>query len=212
MNNATTNIQNLTMTSREITELTGKQHRHVKRDCEVMFTKLELDASKFGHIFKDSMNREQTEYQLTKNLTLTLISGYDIQMRHTIVERWQELEAEAKGQSLADVTTTDIVALAISRLQQENAEKSTETYTVTQLSKMLKIKPLQVNLLLCDEKLQAKHLVDGASSYELSDSGLEYGIEVTSQQAKVKQLPWRKSVIGLIKERAESLKPAKQTK
>lgn len=51
-----------TMSSREIAELTGKQHQHVKRDCEIMFSELELDASSFGHIYLDSMNREQVEY------------------------------------------------------------------------------------------------------------------------------------------------------
>ena len=45
-----------TMSSREIAELCDKEHRHVKRDIDVMTEQLEIDASKFGHIYLDSMN------------------------------------------------------------------------------------------------------------------------------------------------------------
>ena len=37
-----------TMSSREIAELCEKEHFHVKRDCEVVFRGLNLDASEFG--------------------------------------------------------------------------------------------------------------------------------------------------------------------
>ena len=40
-----------TMGSREIAELTGKEHRNVKRDCETMFSELEIDVLSFEHIY-----------------------------------------------------------------------------------------------------------------------------------------------------------------
>lgn len=83
----------LTMTSREIADLTGKRHDHVKRDIEVMLSELSEDIPKFGGIYSDSMNRQQTEYLLPKGLTITLVSGYSIAKRHRIVTRWMELEA-----------------------------------------------------------------------------------------------------------------------
>ena len=84
---------NLTMSSLEIAELTGKEHRNVTRDILVMLTELGIDTLKLERIYKDSMNRKQTEYLLDKELTLTLISGYSIKLRRAIIKRWQALEA-----------------------------------------------------------------------------------------------------------------------
>lgn len=88
--------QILTMSSRDISELTGKRHPDVKRDCEVMFTELDLDMSKFAHIYFDSMNRQQTEYTLPKDLVETLITGYSIKLRYQVIQRLHELESMLK--------------------------------------------------------------------------------------------------------------------
>ena len=62
------------------------------RDIELLAAQLELDASKFGHIYLDSQNREQTEYLLDKDTCLCLIAGYNAKLRMKIIKRWQELE------------------------------------------------------------------------------------------------------------------------
>ena len=69
------NIQTLTMTSREIAELTEKRHADVMRDIRNMLEVLEKDVSSFGSIFKDAYGREQREFLLPKDLTLTFASG-----------------------------------------------------------------------------------------------------------------------------------------
>ncbi len=90
-----------TMGTREIANLCEKEHFHVKRDCEVMFTSLDLDASKFGGIYFDSMNRQQTEYLLDEELTMTLVTGYNIVLRNRVIKRWKELELQANLPSYA---------------------------------------------------------------------------------------------------------------
>ena len=82
----------LTMSSREIATLCEKEHFHVKRDIEVLCEQLEVDISKFGGIYLDSMNREQTEYLLDKETCLCLVTGYSAKLRMAIIKRWQELE------------------------------------------------------------------------------------------------------------------------
>ena len=81
-----------TMSSREIAELTGKEHYNVKRDCNVMFSELGLDALKFEGIYFDAQNRQQTEYLLTFELVQTLITGYSIKLRFAVIQRLNELE------------------------------------------------------------------------------------------------------------------------
>ena len=88
------NNQVLTMSSREIAELTGKRHDNVVRDIDVMFSQLKIDALRFEVIYHDSMNRKKTEYRLDKELTLCLVSGYNVKLRMAIIKRWQELESQ----------------------------------------------------------------------------------------------------------------------
>jgi len=84
-----------TMTSREIADLTGKQHQHVKRDIENMMDQLQEDKSSFGRIYLDTMNREQIEYALDREMTDILLTGYSAVLRRKVLARWRELEAAA---------------------------------------------------------------------------------------------------------------------
>ncbi len=81
-----------TMSSREIADLTVKQHQHVKRDIEKMLSDLGEDVTKFGHIYLDSMNRKQTEYRLDRDLTENLLLGYNPVLRRKVLARLRELE------------------------------------------------------------------------------------------------------------------------
>ena len=82
----------ITMTSREIAEVTGKKLYHVNRDILAMLNELNLDKSIYGSIYFDNKNRQQTEYVLDEELTLTLVTGYSIKLRNAVIKRWKQLE------------------------------------------------------------------------------------------------------------------------
>ena len=94
-------VTSLTMTSREIAELTVKEHFHVLRDIRTMLAELGEDESKFGGIYFDAMNRQQTEYILDRELTDTLLTGYSAIARRKVIARWHELEARAAAPVMA---------------------------------------------------------------------------------------------------------------
>lgn len=101
-----------TMSSREIAELTGKQHQHVKRDVEKMLGELEEDASSFGRIYLDTMNRQQTEYLLDREHTDCLLTGYSAAMRMAVIKRWRELEGGRVIATLPDFSNPAAAARA----------------------------------------------------------------------------------------------------
>lgn len=84
----------LTMSSREIAELTGKEHKNVLADIRNMLEKLGKTSADFSADLPDAYGRMQPGFRLDRELTLTLVSGYDIPLRHRVVTRLAELEAK----------------------------------------------------------------------------------------------------------------------
>ena len=85
-----------TMSSREIAALTKKDHSHVIRDIRSMLSQIDdpsMDDADFKEVF-DSRGYT-SEISLNKDLTLTLVAGYNSRFRYAVIKRWQELEAQA---------------------------------------------------------------------------------------------------------------------
>lgn len=100
MQNLITTGNTPTMSSREIAELTNKQHRNVVRDIKAMLEELGMDVLSFEHIYRDALNREQKEIRLDRELTETLITGYSIALRHKVIRRLHELEQKAAAPAI----------------------------------------------------------------------------------------------------------------
>lgn len=111
----------LTMSSREITALTGKKHYNVMRDIEILAAQLEVDVSKFEHIYTDSQNREQTEYLLDLETCLCLVATYNAKQRMKVIKRWQELE-QGKPKLLPQ-TKLEALKAYVAEIEKELAKK-----------------------------------------------------------------------------------------
>jgi phage regulator Rha-like protein len=60
------------MTSREIAELTGKQHKDVLYDIRNMLEALKKDQLSFERIYKDAKGRTYQEFRLDRDEDFTL--------------------------------------------------------------------------------------------------------------------------------------------
>lgn len=88
--------QGQTMTSLQIAEATGRQHKNVMRDIRNLIKQLE-DRAEFNFElgnYQDANGQSRPCYLLTKKDSLLLASGYDANLRAKIINRWEELEME----------------------------------------------------------------------------------------------------------------------
>ncbi|ECR3433326.1 Rha family transcriptional regulator, partial [Campylobacter jejuni] len=88
----------ISLTSLEIAELTGKEHFHVIRDIETYLEKVvEGGVSKFGDTYQNTQNKQSYKcYRLPKREVLILVSGYSVELRAKIIDRLEYLENELK--------------------------------------------------------------------------------------------------------------------
>ncbi|WP_156850803.1 Rha family transcriptional regulator [Bartonella refiksaydamii] len=114
-----------TMSSREIAELCGKQHKHIMRDIRQMLD--ELNGSKFGPVdfsgyYLDSKGENRSCYYLPKRECLILVSGYNMTLRAKIIDRWQELEKQAVIPQI-DYSSPQVMLGVLTYLKNENEQK-----------------------------------------------------------------------------------------
>lgn len=112
------------ITSIEIAEITGKLHKNVLRDIELMEEgwikggglKFELTS------YFDNRNREKPCYLLTKTECLYVATKYNDEARAKLVLRWEQLEKE-KALSGFNVPKTFREALLLAAEQQRMIEE-----------------------------------------------------------------------------------------
>ncbi|WP_050873451.1 phage antirepressor KilAC domain-containing protein [Comamonas testosteroni] len=112
----------LTMSSREIADLTGKELGHVNRDIRAMLDGLQ-DDPELEHVREDQDGRGYTTaFHLGRELTYTLLAGYSVVLRRRVIARWQELEA----QQTPKLPQTMAQALRLAAEQAEQIEAQQE--------------------------------------------------------------------------------------
>ena len=109
------------MSSREIAELTDKDHKHVMRDIRIQYEELGGEP-KIGPSYLSSQNKPLPTYVLTKRETMTLLTGYSIPLRAKVIDRWAELEDATRAPAI-QVPRPLAQALRLAADQAETIEK-----------------------------------------------------------------------------------------
>ncbi len=99
---AAINANPISMSSREIADLCDKRHTHVMDDCRKLaeFYTETYSAEKSAEYIRestytDSIGRTLPCFELSKQASLDLVTGYSLPHRHAVNKRWQELEIQA---------------------------------------------------------------------------------------------------------------------
>lgn len=112
------------MTSKEIAEVTGKEHKIVMRDIRNLIDQL---GKNNGYIFvlveyTDLKGEKRPMYKLDKKSCLLLSSGYSVVLRSKIIDRWEELEKEKRSGNFV-IPSTFSEALMLAAKQAEEIEE-----------------------------------------------------------------------------------------
>lgn len=119
MNTIAAPSNTVTMSSREIADLTGKQHKNVLRDVNVMLDALEKAGSDLSQAVRYTDERGRTsEVCLDRVLTETLLTGYSIPLRHRVVTRLQELEKVSRHSMSLPTNFAEALQLAADQAKQ----------------------------------------------------------------------------------------------
>ncbi len=165
----------VTMSSREIAELVGKEHKHVMRDLRVLSEQLGDMFEGVVQVWTHPQNKQQyEEYAIKRDTCITLLTGYDSVSRMKVIKRWQELESAQKpaipqtyaaalleaGRLAMELEQAE-AQLAIAAPKAEFVDRyvdATGTYGFRQVAKMLSVK----------ENWFSDFLIDKAIMYRLS--------------------------------------------
>lgn len=90
------------MSHHELAKLTGKNPSHIVRDIEVMLEALNLHYPELDDYDSKEFSIKRRVYngrvvideiKLDHDLTMTLMTGYNIPLRHKVAKRWRQLES-----------------------------------------------------------------------------------------------------------------------
>ncbi|EEV0070071.1 Rha family transcriptional regulator [Escherichia coli] len=150
------NTKPLTMSTLQIAELTGKNHKDVMRDFRNMVDSLEKgsklvggDERNFAPIgfykettYKDSLNRNKPMYELDEDLCNTLVMGYDAPLRFKIAKEWRlmkEGKANVPVNPYEHFEETDWIELALKKTRENkqlielHVRKAIDTHSLSRL-------------------------------------------------------------------------------
>ena len=83
----------LTMSSREIAELTGSTHDNVLKTVRSLIDRGVVSKNETPYTHPQN-GQTYSEFRLNYRDTMVVVSGYSVELRARIIDRWQELEAK----------------------------------------------------------------------------------------------------------------------
>lgn len=168
-----------TMSSLQIAELVGKEHKEVLRSIRAMEPAWEnIAARKFAlGSYLDANGQRRPCYQLTKTECLYIATKYNDEARARLILRWEELETQQAPQFPVPSTFREALLLAAD-LQQKIEEQQAQIDQLSQWPAIEEKKPYLEDLKMNDEPMNITTLAYdyGVSANELNTMLFAFGI------------------------------------
>ena len=143
------------MTSLQIAEVTGKQHKEVLRDIRNLLAQGVAERNFALGDYKDKNNQSRPMYQLTPKGCLILASGYDVVLREKIIDKLEEYQQKERAGMIAMPNFEDPAEAAIAWAKEYREKKALaiENHSLQIENKMLE----NDNIQLAAENQELKH-------------------------------------------------------
>ena len=99
-----------TMSSREIADLTNASHDNVLKTIRALVARGVVSGNETPYVHPQN-GQTYSEFLLSYRDTMVVVSGYSVELRARIIDRWQELEAQAAKP--VELSTMDILQIAM---------------------------------------------------------------------------------------------------
>lgn len=150
----------VTMSSREIAELTGSSHDNVLKTIRGLVKKGVVSGNETPYVHPQN-GQTYKQFELDYRNTMIVVSGYSVELRAKIIDRWMELEEADKRQAL-DFSNPAVVLGVIGHLQEKVLEQQ------GRLKKLDRLEGAQGSMCISDAAktlgVQRKWLFDFMSS------------------------------------------------
>lgn len=105
------------MSSREIANLTGSTHDNVLKTVRQLVKKGVVSSNETPYTHRQN-GQTYTEFLLSYRDTMVVVSGYSVELRAKIIDRWQDLEQQAARQTFIPTNLPEALRLAADKAEE----------------------------------------------------------------------------------------------
>lgn len=111
------NLPRQVMSSREIADLTGSTHDNVLKTVRALVKKGVVSSNETPYVHHQN-GQTYAEFLLSYRDTMVVVSGYNVELRAKIIDRWQDLEEQAARQFAVPTNLPDALRLAADKAEE----------------------------------------------------------------------------------------------